>query len=327
MVSVGLCLGFLSVRPYLTEGVEPTGLQGIQVSLGVSDTLARVTDAYWPTTQILPDFILIQDVHRHPHVQAQIASLIVHGYDAWGVKKVFEEGAFTPLDLSVFHRVPNRTRSFLMERLVKDGDLSGAEIAAVLLMEREWRDPPVSPFQLFGMEEPKLYRQNVHAYQAVLASRERALADLISIRRTEASMHLPEPNLLDEQLDRVEALLQLKLTPSEYDAYRQAKESVPSTRAIDPAVRAAEEFYRLANLRSQVFLRQAAKRVPANTAPRILVVGGFHTAAMARLLRQEGRPFVVLSPIVSAGASDPVYENHMKETADVLTEALVPATH
>ena len=98
------------------------------------------------------------------------------------------------------------------------------------------------------------------------------LQELVSIRRLQDSMHLPEPNLLDEQLSRVEALLHLKLTPAEYATYLQSKAAAPSTPILDPAVRAAEEYYRLAQLRSQVFLEQACKKVPASSAPRILVV-------------------------------------------------------
>jgi len=316
---------FLGIPPFTSEGIESLELQSIQQSLDIPDALAHVTDAYWPSVQRPPDYILIQDVHRHPKVQAQIASLIIHGYYAWGVRKVFLEGAFTSLDLSMFHRVPNKTRSLLTERLVRDGDLSGPELAAVQILEREWRDPPVSPFQLFGMEDPKLYRQNVLAYQSVLSQRDRALEDLIPIRRLQNSMHLSEPNLLNQQLDRVEDLLRLKLTPAEYDAYLQGKAEVPSTPALDPAVHAAEEFYRLAQLRSRIFLKQAANKVPASSAPRILVVGGFHTAFMAECLRLEGHSFIVLAPSVEAGQADPIYEKRMKETSDALTQALVPA--
>jgi hypothetical protein len=286
--------------------------------------VARVTDTNWNPSAHLPDFILIQDVHRHRQVQSQIAALIARGYGTWGVRKVFLEGAFTSLDLSMFHRVPKDTRTLLMQRLVKEGDLSGAEMTAILIMECEWRNPPVSPFQVFGMEDPKLYRQNVQAYQEVLALRERALTDLVSIRRLQDTMHLPEPNLLDDQLGRVEDLLHLKLTSTEYEAYLKSKETIPSTPALDPAIRAAERFYRLAQWRSEVFLKEVAKKVPASSSPRILVVGGFHTSMMSKILDHEGHSYVVLSPTVSTGEDALIYEKHMKETADVLSEAVVP---
>ncbi len=322
----GLLLGiFFGVPPHTSQGMPSTDLRSLQQNLGVPESLGRLTDASLTSTPSpLPDFILIQDVHRHPQVQAQIAAMIIHAYNAWGVKKVFLEGAFTSLDLSMFHRVPNKARLLLMERLVRDGDLSGPELAAVQILEREWRNPPVSPFQLFGMEDPSIYRQNVMAYQSVMSKRDRALESLVPIRRLQDSMKISSTSILNQQLDRVESLLRLKLTPMEYDAYLNAKAAVPSTPTLDPAIRAAERFYRLAELRSRVFLKKAIHRVPASTAPRILVVGGFHTAYMAECLRLEGRSFIVLTPAVDADPSAPIYERRMKETSDALTQALPP---
>jgi len=304
-----------------TEAADIQVHQMAQSALGISDTLAHVTDASWTDPQVFPEYILVQDMHRHPQVQAQIAALIEKGYDKWGVKKVFLEGAFTTLDLSVFHRVPKKTQALLLERLVQEGSLSGPEVAAIHIMEREWSDPPVSPFQLFGLEDPGLYRLNVRAYQAVLEGRNRALEALVPIRRLQETMHFQEPNALLEQLARTEALLRLKLTPYEYQAYLKEKASVPSTPVIDPAVHAAEEFYRVAERRSQVFLETAARKVPASTAPRVLVVGGFHTAFMAAALRQEGHSFVVLTPAVTVRENDDLYEKNLMETAHVLARA------
>ena len=322
-------------------------LQNIQEFLSIPIHTARVTDAFWPSDagrptseevpahadsslnphpSSLPDFILIQDVHRHPQVQSRIAYLIINAYNRWGVRKVFMEGAFTPLDVTVFHRVPMKTQELLVERLVKDGDLSGPELAAVLIMEREWTNPPVSPFQLFGMEEPKLYRQNILAYESVLAARDRALENLVSIRRLQTAMRVPPNNPLAQELDRIVTLLHLKLTPAEYEAYLKGKSLAPSSPVLNPAVRAAEEFYRLVRLRSRVFLKEAMRKAPASTAPRILVVGGFHTAEMAALLRQERRSFVVLSPAVSSGSAEPIYEKRLQETAHVITEVLLPSS-
>jgi len=171
----GFLLHFVGISGHFVWATETPDLQSIQDRMNIPDHVARVTDAYMPSpASSMPDYILIQDVHRHPQVQSRIALLIVHGYERWGVKKVFMEGAFTPLDVTVFHRVPRQTQKLLVERLVKDGNLSGPELAAVLIMEREWRNPPVSPFQLFGMEDPKLYRENVLAYQTVMAHRESA---------------------------------------------------------------------------------------------------------------------------------------------------------
>jgi hypothetical protein len=318
--------GFLSAGTLEIEVTKLADLQRIQNLLHVPDSLAHVIDASDDRPlDTVPEYILVQDVHRQPQVQAKIASLIEYGYGQWGVRKVFLEGAFTALDLSVFHRVPNKTRMLLMDDLVKNGNLSGPELAAVHILEKEWSNPPVSPFQIFGMEDPELYRKNVQAYQAVIAHRDRALQQLTTIRRLEGSMNLPDSNPMNEQLDRTEALLHLRLTPIDYAAYLKEKAAVPSTPIIDPAIHAAEEFYRLAQLRSQMFLKQVSCRVPASDAPRILVMGGFHTAYMADCLRHEGHSFIVLAPMVGPMEEDPLYEKRLKETAEILAQAIRPA--
>ena len=127
----------LSVSPLVahaldTEVLKPRRFHQVQSLLRVPDMLAHITDASEEAVaSAVPEYILIQDVHRHPLVQSRIAALIEQGYDQWGVRKVFLEGAFTPLDMSLFHRVPDKTRTLLISRLVNEGQLSGAEIAAV----------------------------------------------------------------------------------------------------------------------------------------------------------------------------------------------------
>ncbi len=269
----------------------------------VPERFASLNGSYWAQGTTLPEYILIQDVHKHPEVQGYIASLILYGYDHWGVKKVFMEGAFSSVDLSVFHRLPENARLVLLNRLVKEGNLSGPEMAAVLLMEREWRNPPVSPFQLIGIEDPALYRENLASYQKVMAHREEALWEIKSIERLQTSMQIPDHNLLKTQLSRTEALVRLKLTPAEYDEYLRTRAAIPSTPKLDPLIHAAEDFYRLVQLRSQVFLELARKKVPASTGPRVLVVGGFHTFLMSQELRARGRSFVVLAPRVTQAAT------------------------
>src|SRR5436189_290063 len=57
-------------------------LAEIQRALGLPDAVGTVIDAYWPRTQPsgLPEFILIQDIHKHPEVQRHIATMLLQGY-------------------------------------------------------------------------------------------------------------------------------------------------------------------------------------------------------------------------------------------------------
>jgi len=309
-----LCAGTLQAD----EGTPDPALLQVQNALGLSDSLAHVTDAYLPSPRALPNFILVQDVHNHPEVQSHIASIIVYGYQHWGVKKVFLEGAVSHVDLSVFHRLPSATRTLLLNRLVEEGNLSGPEMAAVIVMEMEWTNPPVCPFELLGLEDGKLYRQNLEAYRQVLAGREQALHELEGIRRLQTSLRINGSSILALQLDRTEALIRLKLTPVQYQEYVKDRAAIPSSPALTPVVRAAEKFYTLVQLRSLFFLQQARSKVPASPGPRILVVGGFHTALMASHLRAEDRSFIVLTPHITQSGYEPLYERRMTESVSAL---------
>lgn len=314
------------------RGTEPTradALWFVQKELDIPSTWARVTDASWPKDHpdfLHPEFILIQDVHRNPGVQTQITALILHGYRRWGVTKVFMEGAFLPLDLSLFHRIPKQVLPELVRGLVHDGDLSGPEVAAVKIMEREWSNPPVSPFQLFGLEDPQLYRRNVMAYREVLVRRGQALYDIASLRQKYELLGDSDQGGAVQGLALLEKLLRLKLTPKEYEVFMMYKDAAPSTPGIDSAVEAASEYYRLARLRSQAFMKIAKLKAPASSTPRILVVGGFHTDDMATMLRREHRTFIVLSPVVSTAAGGTIYQQRMQDTIQTYTDALPSRT-
>ena len=130
---------------------------------------------------------------------------------------------------------------------------------------------------------------------------------------------------MSAQLSRVEALIRLRLTPPEYEAYLKTKDQSPSSPELTPALQAAEEFYHLVELRSRVFLLEASRKVPAGSGPRILVVGGFHTAAMADILRRCKAPYVVLSPVASSdGEGAPIYEKRLQKTANVFAQVVDP---
>ena len=301
----------LAVAPL--SGSAPT-IDRIQQLLGIADFRACVTAANLPNPHALPQFILIQDVHNHPEVQLHIASLILYGYRHWGARKVFVEGAISRVDLSVFHRIPEATRTALLHRMLRQGDLSGPEMAAELVGEVEWSNPPVSPFQLIGIEDPTLYRQNLEAYQDVQRRQKNALQKLELIRGLQNDVGIGRHTRLARQLDRTEDLVRLKVTPMEYAAFLHARNATPSVPEVDAAIGAAERFYRLVDLRSRTFLQQAAKKVPASAGPRIIVVGGFHTDAMAEQLRRENKTFVVLTPRVTRSGYEELYEKHLAQS-------------
>jgi hypothetical protein len=288
--------------------------------LVLPSTIAQVTDGNWTPGRTLPEFILVQDVHKHPEVQSRIAAVVMEGYQKWGVRKVFLEGAFSTVDMSMFQNVPEEARELVLNQLTQRGDLSGPELAAVMLMKQELESPETysSPFQLIGMEDPRVYRQNLAAYQEVQASKTVAMQALQNVRIMHRELGLRADHPLVLQLSRTESLLQLRLTPSDYSDYLVNQNQKPSSPALNPAIEAAERFYQLVDERSRVFLRLANSKVPASPGPRILVVGGFHTPAMAEELRKQQRSFVVLTPQITRSGLAGVYQKRLMESVSAL---------
>jgi hypothetical protein len=290
----------------------------------VPPNLANLSSAYLPDPSRLPEFILIQDVHRHPEVQGKIANLILFGYAHWGARRVFMEGAFSKVDLTVFHRLPENARHALLKRLMSDGNISGAEFAAVTVMEEEWRNPPVWPLQLLGMEDARLYGENLQTFRDLLGQRENALRELDSLRRLNDEMQLPQPNILGDELALARSLLLLRLTPQEYELYLAARGALPDSPQLRPALRLAEKFYDVVNKRSSAFIKEASRKLPAGSGPRVLVAGGFHTAFMARQLREEGVSFVVLSPTITQSEDHKTYEKDLLDSVGTLDFSRLP---
>ena len=292
----------------------------------VPGELATVTSAYLPDPKALPEFILIQDVHRHSEVQGKIANLILYGYDHWGARRIYMEGAFTKVDLTVFHRLPETTRQALLQGLIIDGNLSGPELAAVLVSEREWRNPSVWPLQVVGMEDAFLYAQNLRVFRDLMAINNAALREVRSLRRLNDSLNLPEPNILGSQLARSESLLQLRLTPDEYALYLSGRNALPDAPLLRPALNLAEKFYALVDQRSAAFIAESTRKLPAGTGPRILIVGGFHTAFMAEQLQEKGHSYIVLSPTITQAGNHKTYEKNLLNSIDTLNFTATPVT-
>jgi len=303
LVAVFILPSCLTAQPLLDDGKL----------LGIPEQIASITDINLPA-RISPEYILIQDVHQHPEAQSHIAALLMYGYSHWGIRSVFIEGAFAAVDLGIFREVPVQARAELVKRLAAEGRLTGAEIAAVLLSPR----PKTFPLKLIGMENPDVYERNVETYLTLERLREPAIAELNAIRRLQQKMSIPSTHVLVRQLERTRLLLQLKLTPEEYDEYLQARDATPSSPTLDPVIAMAEQFYGLVNERSRLFMDEIKTKSFSEKGPRVVVVGGFHTAEMARQLRAEGRTFVVLSPVVTRPQNTAMYEQRMLESVSAL---------
>jgi len=286
-----------------TSAIASGEFAATQKALGLPSSLATVVDA---NTTNLPQYILIQDIHRHPEVQDHIAAILLRGHSKWGLRSVFLEGAFSDIDPVPLASAAGN-RASLTER-IRRGDLSGAEMAVAMA--------PHPGLQLKGLEAVDLYKANLAAWESMEKQRDGALRELETIRLLQTTLDVDIAQISAEQLDHLDLLLRLKMKPSEYADYLAARSDIGSSVTLARAIETAETFYRLANERSRIFLQRA--QADASDGPKVLVIGGFHTAAMASALRAQGKTFAVLSPRVTESGYDALYERRLHQSISAL---------
>jgi len=181
-----------------------------------------------------------------------------------------------------------------------------------VFLEGAWSAGQNKDFAFLGLEDPDVYRENVVAYQAVEKVRDDALRELETAK---LFGRVADADSSDSwaQLKR---LIQLRLKPSEYAEYMKNPYRPETTTPLASAALSAEHFYEVANKRSGIFLENARKLHRSGT--QVLVVGGFHTKAMAEELRKKGISYVVLSPRITQGGFEELYANGMHETVSAL---------
>ncbi len=262
-----------------------------QKALGLSPSVGVVSDVWGIQAGQAPQFLILEDVHEHGEAQAAIASAILYGRKQWKASTIFVEGA-----------------SGAVERPAKPR--TGAEWAVV-------RDPE-KRLQLFGLESPSVYRQNLTAYQQVKKLRGAALEELHTTQLLRRAVGETDP-ALEARWALWERLLALKLRPSDYTQLLNTPFEKPNAPHLAEALGWAQRFYVLADARSSIFLEKA--RNVETEGPRVLVVGGFHTTEMVKRLREAGESYLVISPTITRPANDARYARRMDESVSALLGA------
>jgi hypothetical protein len=275
----------------------------LQKRLGIPSSIAKVVDANIDASRgAYPEYVLIEDIHRHPEAQANIAALLLHAHNRWNLSKTYIEGAYIGQTIRpAADNTPFRTQ-------LKEGLISGAEMAAAMA--------PAGTLELSGLEDPDAYKSNVEAYQAALDAQSQALQEIETLRLLQKTLDFSARMLSDDQLDTLELLARLKLKPSEYAEYLRACTEHPSVPELTKSLEAADRFYQMVEYRSDIFVEHVLK--DQQSSPKALVTGGFHTAKMAHLLQAAGKTFVVLTPNVTQSGFDDLYARGMNETISAL---------
>jgi len=293
-----------------------------------------ITDFY-PGPEASPRqvVVMIQDLHANVGVQKNIASVL---YRLLSINKmpsllVCVEGASGEGDVSLLRSLPRFIRRGFEALLLHKAYLTGAELAATeaaaqweqqqsVLWDRvkSWFSSnrqigPVSlsPIQLWGVDDPELYRKNWRAAKYVDREHNRAL-DEVKATRSMLSAGASEP--LKKHLDLVVKLLLLRLQPKEYQEYRKNRALNPKgSRDFEEVLKAAETYYEAAEERSKAMVNNLTAKMGSTPGYTVLVSGGFHTQEMAEALKQRKIAFVVITPRVTVLDQDEAYRARLRE--------------
>ena len=304
VAALAVCAGRLS----WASGSQPSNhfLKTVQHSLGLSPAIARVTDAALTDARTPPQFILIQDVHCLPEAQENIAAALIQAHQRWAMNTVYLEGAFGPLELSGYRALGRSLDHRELRAKVEEGQWTGSEWMAASVLDQH--------LQLTGMEDVALYRQALDASLAVGNNADRALDELHRFRRRGPR---EVRRIASADWNRLEHMLKLKARPQELAQYHRPSAAWPDDLA--KTLNDAESFYRLADARSRVFVQRITAQ--QNPQPAAVVVGGYHTPAMAQALRDRDISFVVITPRVTAAPDPALYRARLQASANALAPA------
>jgi hypothetical protein len=271
--------------------------QALQSLLGVPADMAIVKDGYVPRGQRFLHYVLIEDAHESAEAQGKIAAIVLYAHHHWGSRQAFIEGAFGPIGPPPFPIFTPERGDRGMTELLQQGLISAGELAAALSSA-----PDGESFTVEGMDHPLLYRRQLEALVELSALRGRAIKQL-----GKASAML-SPG----QKHSFRRLLELRMTPADYRDYLWTLHPSFHDPDLARAINRAEAYYRLTDLRSEIFVRRTQERI--GNGPCLLIMGGFHTPRIARMLRERGESFVILTPRLTQGGRHEFYERHLVKT-------------
>jgi hypothetical protein len=277
--------------------------------------------------------VMIQDLHANVGVQKNIAAIL---YRLLRLNKtssllVCVEGASGEGDVSLLRSLPGPIRHGFEAMLLHKAYLTGAELAAteaaadwpqqqVVIWSRikGWftgpsRNAPVSlsPIQLWGVDDPDLYRKNWRAAKFVDKNR---FAVLATMRQTKGMIMEGAAKPLQQQLTLLTKLLMLRLQPKEYKDYLKGRSLNPKGPPLfEKAIEAGETYYVAAEARSVAMANNLLSKMGRRLGYTVLVTGGFHTQEIAESLKKAGVSYVVVTPRVQVLDQDDAYRARLRE--------------
>ncbi|WP_413853440.1 class II fructose-bisphosphate aldolase, partial [Candidatus Ruminimicrobium bovinum] len=117
----------------------------------------------------------IQDFHMHPGVQQNINSIIKALVDNYSVKNVYLEGAYDTVNTNWLSNIANPDlKNAIINQLMKDGKLTGAEIYSVNNDKQNF---------ILPLEDKKLHKENIGRLAKILADKPEVLNKLDKLEK------------------------------------------------------------------------------------------------------------------------------------------------
>ena len=144
-------------------------------TLSIPSDLGQIVETWQPSDRAPAGFVLhIQDLHTHPQTQQQIAALIGHLRDRFGIALVAHEGAGGLCDTTLYSDLPDPPSTERVAKLfLQEGLFTGAEYYAITHPGR---------VRLWGVEDQQAYLDHLRTYQDGLATQRQALAIMDRLR-------------------------------------------------------------------------------------------------------------------------------------------------
>lgn len=180
-VSVAFFFSLLTPSPIPAAFAQAEVFPASFIPLGVPPELASIEEAFIPPQANLEKggarpLIHIQSVHAHPETQRKIHALLKFLDEKYGIDSMFIEGAGEKLNPEYFRFFDdNHLNVRVAEKLLEKGELTGAEL---FLIESQKEIPA------YGIESPRLYRENLASFQKVMRQRPLTTAFSKNLRTT-----------------------------------------------------------------------------------------------------------------------------------------------
>gem|GEM_PF-4105810 len=149
-----------------------------RLEVKVPQELGTVKEEYWNHGSAAM-LVHIQDAHGNYEAQNQIKNLIAHLEKAYGFSALFLEGSDAEIDPSIYHFFKEPALNLqLSDALLKEGELSGAEMH--LIEQMESRSKRISAY---GIEKTEFYKNDLQLFKKVYAQESSASEFLINIQK------------------------------------------------------------------------------------------------------------------------------------------------